>query len=471
MIRFMLFVFSALLLLGCGDNKNYTPVVKFGGEIANDQIGYFTLSKVPTPLEVARGINLEIDTVRVDTNWFFLTDLDYTEGAYNLTYNNEGLLLYFIPGKTLNINFAASSPFESRAFSAGSKYPTRFLNDRIEIIEKIKNDKLYQYEESEFLDRLDSARKSLDSLLVKFITAKPTFNDDFFKDYSLRNYYFTTAQVMLYAKQRHHFNDTLQPITDKYYSFKENFDFNDTLALRGADYILSCQLIMEHDLEDVLISEAYSAQEKLAARLSWIDSVMTPGLVKDYFITSSLKNEIVFNVRTDVDSLIQRGMNQITDSALQASVYAEIRKRSHLKPGSTAPNLLAVDTLGRVHSLSELKGKVVYIDFWASWCAPCIEALPYIEKINAKYNSQEFMVLQVSLDRSKRDWLHFIRKRNPSASQWLVENTSSEQVVNDFALAGIPRYVLVDKEGRLIDASADSPNSDQLVQLIDVALD
>lgn len=470
MMRFTVVLFSLLVLWGCGDRESYKPVVKFGGEVANDEIGYFTLTKVPTPLEVARGKDQKTDTVLVDTNWFFLTDLAYEEGTYSLEYNGENILLYFIPGKTLNINFDAKHPFDSRAFSAGSKYPTRFLNDRTEIINKVKDDRLFKYAEKEFLSRLDSARKSLDTLLVKFITAKPTFNEEFFKDYSLRNYYFATAQMMLYPNQRHHFNDTLKPISESYYAFKEGFNFNDALALRGPEYVLSCQLIMEHDLEEILISEAYTVQEKLEARLAWIDSVMTPGPVRDYFLASSLKNYIVFNVISERDSLIQMGMHQLGDSALQASVERELEQRKHLARGAKAPDFSAVDTLGAVHKLSDLHGKVVLIDFWASWCAPCIEALPGIEKINAKFSADEFEVLQVSIDNSKGDWLRLIKKREPSATQWFIQRTSMEGLVQAYAVSGIPRYVLIDQKGSLINASAPGPDKPALSLMIEQAL-
>jgi peroxiredoxin len=109
-------------------------------------------------------------------------------------------------------------------------------------------------------------------------------------------------------------------------------------------------------------------------------------------------------------------------------------------PDFDAPALSGEGSVG----LSEFRGKIVYLDFWASWCAPCLKAIPEIEKIRSEFPSASFQILAVNLDRKKKKALRFLEKHPigyPSASD------PTGRLPDQFGLETMPTSYLIDAEG------------------------
>lgn len=125
--------------------------------------------------------------------------------------------------------------------------------------------------------------------------------------------------------------------------------------------------------------------------------------------------------------------------------------RSHCK-GQVAPEIALNDPSGKALKLSSLKGHIVLVDFWASWCGPCREELPNVVKNYKTYHDKGFEVFSVSLDDNKKDWQDAITKFGlvwPYHVSDLMRWQSS--VVAPYELKGIPQTYLLDKDGRIIE--------------------
>jgi thiol-disulfide isomerase/thioredoxin len=97
-----------------------------------------------------------------------------------------------------------------------------------------------------------------------------------------------------------------------------------------------------------------------------------------------------------------------------------------------------------------LAGKVVLIDFWATWCGPCREALPHIRKIAQKFASPQFVVLSVSLDNDDDKWKSFVRDNGMTWLQYR-DGAMGGQVANQFGVHAIPATFTIDADGVLED--------------------
>ncbi len=105
-----------------------------------------------------------------------------------------------------------------------------------------------------------------------------------------------------------------------------------------------------------------------------------------------------------------------------------------------APLLEGEDTV----SLASLRGKVVYLDFWASWCDPCTKAIPAIEKLRKEFPAEDFQVLAVNVDKSKKKATKFLAKNPigyPSASD------PRGKLPRKFGLETMPTSYLIDRDG------------------------
>jgi thiol-disulfide isomerase/thioredoxin len=121
-----------------------------------------------------------------------------------------------------------------------------------------------------------------------------------------------------------------------------------------------------------------------------------------------------------------------------------------LARAAMAPPFSATTLDGREISMDGLAGKVVLIDFWATWCGPCREALPNIQRIAHKFEGQPFVVVSVSLDNDEQAWKAFVAKNNMSWTQ-VRDGGFNGKVSTRFGVTAIPATFSIDADGVLED--------------------
>lgn len=127
-----------------------------------------------------------------------------------------------------------------------------------------------------------------------------------------------------------------------------------------------------------------------------------------------------------------RALRYLTDPALV---------RAQMAPGFSIRTLQ-----GNTLSLDDLQGKVVLIDFWATWCGPCNEELPHVKKIASQFEGKPFVVLSISLDHDPEKWQAFVEKNNMT---WPQYRDSDGEMASVFGVQLIPNYFTIDSDGVL----------------------
>ena len=111
---------------------------------------------------------------------------------------------------------------------------------------------------------------------------------------------------------------------------------------------------------------------------------------------------------------------------------------------SFAPEFSFVTKDGEYFTLDDIKGKVVLLDFWASWCKPCESAVPTLRRLSRKYGKEQFVVISISSDQTEQAWQAFISQHSMEWPQVLDKDRKINRL---FKVAAIPTYVLIDSEG------------------------
>ena len=123
------------------------------------------------------------------------------------------------------------------------------------------------------------------------------------------------------------------------------------------------------------------------------------------------------------------------------------------------------NTTGETVSLSSFKGSLVYVDVWATWCGPCKAEIPYLKTLEQDYHEQNIVFLSVSVDTNKDQWLKMVEEEALGGIQLWADGWS--QITKDYAIFGIPRFMLFSKDGKVISNDAPRPSNEETRELFD----
>ena len=151
-----------------------------------------------------------------------------------------------------------------------------------------------------------------------------------------------------------------------------------------------------------------------------------------------------------------------------AAKYPELIARYNARKGSIKeihagdaiafdPTLISPD--GKTCRLSDLKGKVTYIDFWATWCGPCCKQIPFLEKLVEKMKGNpDVAFISISSDSDKEAWLAKIKKDNPSWPQYILDTADGDKFFQTMNITGIPRFMILNADGTVAVPEAGRPS-------------
>ena len=141
---------------------------------------------------------------------------------------------------------------------------------------------------------------------------------------------------------------------------------------------------------------------------------------------------------------------------------AEKDAMDFLSPGKMAPDFEEAKIDGKTMKLSDLRGKVVLLDFWASWCGPCRQENPNVVRLYEKYKSKGFTVMSVSLDQDKNKWIAAIEKDKLAWPNHVSDLKGwGSSAGQKYAVRGIPFTVMIDKDGKIIGTNLRGPGLEQ----------
>lgn len=119
-----------------------------------------------------------------------------------------------------------------------------------------------------------------------------------------------------------------------------------------------------------------------------------------------------------------------------------------IEKGSNALEFEIEDFEGNIVKLSDYKGKVVLIDFWASWCSPCKKAIPELDKLQKKYNDKGLVILGINLDERKLKAEKFLEKLQPTPS-FIMLYDEKQVTPSLYKIEGMPTSIIIDKKGKI----------------------
>jgi peroxiredoxin len=137
-------------------------------------------------------------------------------------------------------------------------------------------------------------------------------------------------------------------------------------------------------------------------------------------------------------------------NSLYGKRIAEYRRIAEKTGIGATPDFAITDTSGKLMKLSDLRGKYVLVDFWASWCAPCRKENPNVVKAYQQYHDKGFEIVGVSLDTKKDAWMKAINKDGLTWNHVSDLKGWESDIVKEYGIKVVPTSFLLDKEGKVI---------------------
>ena len=140
--------------------------------------------------------------------------------------------------------------------------------------------------------------------------------------------------------------------------------------------------------------------------------------------------------------------------------------------GAPSPTFEYDNYNGGKTKLEDFKGKYVYIDVWATWCAPCRVEIPFLKKLEEKYHDKNIVFVSLSIDQAKdvEKWRKLIKDKELGGVQVFADKDWNSQFVKDYNITGIPRFILIDPNGNIVKADAPRPSSPTIEAEFDALL-
>ena len=133
-------------------------------------------------------------------------------------------------------------------------------------------------------------------------------------------------------------------------------------------------------------------------------------------------------------------------------------------PGGDWIDFSYPDRNGKIHRLSDNRGKVVLIDVWATWCKPCLAEQPALEQLEKSFEGKDVVFISLSIDTDKAKWKAMVKDKKLSGLHLFSNNQGP--IVTDYELIGVPRFILFDKNGKTVAYDAPRPSDPKLKELI-----
>ena len=244
--------------------------------------------------------------------------------------------------------------------------------------------------------------------------------------------------------------------------------WNEFSATLTPDIVPLYKEVMDEDLLDVaVVRDVLSYLEDSTLTALWFKDITIPARTTELYATATIVDNLRNDASAETVGKAKAHLQTMKSDDFKAELDSKIAQASKLLPGQPALDFEMTDKEGNVKRLSDFKGKVIYIDLWATWCGPCIQESPAFEALGKKHAGKDIVFLPISKDTTTKPWLSYLDAHKKELTQY---HSNDVALNDDWAIMYIPRFILIDRDFKIINAYAPRPSSEEISLVIDAAL-
>ena len=446
-------IIGVLLFTACGDQTKYAPnpEVVFKGKLENPgSKNVAILNEENQPIVVA-----DLDA---DGNFRIQTTVE--EGTYMYFSDRRFRCpIYLKPGDSVYVEANAAKYYEEVKYSGKGKKENKYLAEKQRLQTIYMNRSMFMNEPDAFAQKLNETHDAYMHALNEAYLDNQDFREnerhaiDFLLAITRLNY------PHEYEKQR----GVAPLLSSNYYDFIKEIDLNDASLLNNNEATVFLYLYANYMPGDTR-SEDYPTL--LVQQFDFMDAKITNNQIKaeigDRILSDYLKAKQTEGIQPIVNRLESYGL----DAAKLLIYENQLAALKKFEKGNDAFDFTYPDINGKQVSLSDFKGKYVYVDVWATWCGPCKKEIPSLKRLEEEFHGKDIVFMSVSVDENpqKQKWEKFVEDKDLGGVQLFASGWS--QIAKDYDITSIPRFMLFDPEGKIVSTNASRPSNPRTTVLL-----
>jgi thiol-disulfide isomerase/thioredoxin len=475
-MKYITVLFAAYLIIACNEPK--TNIEK-GTAIISGQI----IKPIDSMVNILDDYGKSLIMGKLDSSGLFNIGIDLDEPAsFYFEHGDEWEKIYLEPGMELIISLNTESFDETLKFEGKGAVYNNYLREKFLLVEKIESsggvfsmndlEKIKTYyinKEDSMLSLLESS--NFNSRSKFYINEK---NDIQFENYTyqIRRYNNLKSQNVDTFKGLFIKDDSIRItyerirpdsliIPDNFFDFMSEIDLESDDVLKHEDFLLK---LCEFDFwskNSIPDSVGYKERTLIEVKkmLEIINTRFNNNKAKSIVIEQKLKRYISRRLGIEVLEPYFKHYLVIETDSQKLAEYKEIYANLNaLSTGNQAPEFSATDMSGKKVSLSDFIGKFVYIDIWSTWCSPCRKEIPFLADLEHELKDENIVFVSVSLDKDSTAWANMLIDKNMKGIQLLAENAFKSDIAKSYIVKNIPRFLLIDPEGKIVNHNAARPS-------------
>lgn len=214
------------------------------------------------------------------------------------------------------------------------------------------------------------------------------------------------------------------------------------------------QLKVYRDIIPSILTQDIINTNEVKKIRSWLHAV-------DFF-------EQFFSLKEKKDiSFFQKQIDSISVQQYKSALIKTYQTIMEFRDGDEAINFEMLDMNNQKVLLTDFKGKLIYIDLWATWCGPCIEEMPFLNSLQGRYkNNPNIVFISLSIDNNKESWLNFLSQKQLNNHQYIIDRKKLEK----YNVVSVPRTIIINKLFKVEALDAGLPSAKETAELLEKLL-
>ena len=436
MRKLVVMLFISLLVFACQKEKSVSVNVTVKDKNIDEGV-YFGLMKMDTMLQM----NAEGKASVV---------LPVDEPQYGIVkYKWKTKAIYLEPGKGLDVIWDMRPSGLEIEFAGDGADKNNFINGK-ETRVPVMGD--FGLKEDEFLEKIDQYIADNNKVLES-----KGFDKVFQEKEKTRLLYDVCGILWQYAQNR--------DCSEEYIAKMKSLMVEEDWLLQLDSYTNFMEGAVAYFAGKALENqENASVKEKTLNVLNYVLSNIKSQAVKEYLVASFSISYIDSEGVDDAEEVKAIFNKEVTNPVMQAAFNSLYAQGSSVAKGSKAHGFKYLDINGKEVSLDDFKGRYVYIDIWATWCAPCREEYPHLQMLEKAFQGTNISFVSISTDQDEAKWKQTVKDEKMGGIQ--LHTGGDEDFLNAFRVKGIPRFILINPEGRIENANMTRPSDPMTIEYL-----